>query len=93
MIKTTIKIDGMMCPMCEAHVTETIRKAYPEAKVTSSHKKGESIVMAPIYLSEKVLKKAIGDTGYTFVGMTSEEAPEKKGFFQKFFTRAENADW
>ncbi|MCD8338700.1 MAG: hypothetical protein LUC43_00610 [Burkholderiales bacterium] len=93
MIKTTIKIDGMMCPMCEAHVTETIRKAYPEAKVTSSHKKGESIVLAPIYLNEKILKKAIGDTGYTFISMSSEEAPDEKSFLQKLFHRGEDADW
>ena len=36
MIKTTLKIDGMMCGMCEAHIKDTIRKAVPDAdKVTA----------------------------------------------------------
>ena len=32
MIKTILKIDGMMCGMCEAHVCDAIRKSIPEAK-------------------------------------------------------------
>ena len=32
MIKTTIKIDGMMCGMCESHVSDAIRKAVPSVK-------------------------------------------------------------
>ena len=40
MYKTTIKIDGMACGMCEAHVNEAIRKVCAAKKVTSSHKKG-----------------------------------------------------
>lgn len=43
MIKTTLKIEGMTCGMCEAHICETIRKAVPGAKkVTASHKRGEA---------------------------------------------------
>ena len=32
MSKITVKIDGMMCGMCEAHVCDAIRKAVPKAK-------------------------------------------------------------
>ena len=40
MIKTTLKIEGMMCSMCEAHINDVIRKAVPGAKkVSSSHAK------------------------------------------------------
>lgn len=28
MIKTVLKIDGMACGMCEAHVNDAIRKAF-----------------------------------------------------------------
>lgn len=35
MYKTTAKIDGMACSMCEAHVNETVRRAFPVKKVTS----------------------------------------------------------
>ena len=31
-MKVTLKIEGMACGMCEAHVCETIRKAVPDAK-------------------------------------------------------------
>ena len=33
MIKTTVKIDGMACSMCEAHINDAIRKAFPVKKV------------------------------------------------------------
>ena len=43
MTKTILKIDGMMCGMCEAHVNDAIRKIIPNAqKVKSSHTKGKS---------------------------------------------------
>ena len=28
MTKTTLKIDGMMCGMCESHMNDAIRKAF-----------------------------------------------------------------
>ena len=37
MIKTTVKVDGMMCGMCESHVNDAVRKAFQVKKVTSSH--------------------------------------------------------
>ena len=38
MIKTTLKIDGMMCGMCESHINDVIRRVVPDAqKVKSSH--------------------------------------------------------
>ena len=40
---TTLKIDGMMCSMCEAHINDVIRKAVPGAKkVSASHTRGEA---------------------------------------------------
>ena len=44
MFKTILKIEGMRCSMCEAHINDVIRKTVPDAKkVKSSHKKGESV--------------------------------------------------
>mgnify|MGYP002227653021 FL=1 len=28
MIKTTVKVDGMMCGMCESHVNDAVRRAF-----------------------------------------------------------------
>mgnify|MGYP000538499094 CR=1 FL=1 len=39
MIETTVKVDGMMCGMCEAHVNDAVRKACPVKKVNSSRSK------------------------------------------------------
>ena len=35
MTQTTIKIDGMMCGMCESHVNDAISRAFKVKKVTS----------------------------------------------------------
>ena len=29
MLKITVQVDGMMCGMCEAHVNDAVRKAFP----------------------------------------------------------------
>lgn len=33
MIKTTVKVDGMMCGMCESHVNDAVRKAFQVKKL------------------------------------------------------------
>ena len=39
MTKITLKIDGMMCGMCESHVNDVIRKNFNVKKVNSSRAK------------------------------------------------------
>ncbi len=81
MIKTTLKIEGMMCSMCEAHICETIRKAVPEAKkVTASRGKGEASFLTDSAPDAGRLKAAIDGTGYSCLGIASEPY-EKKGWF------------
>lgn len=45
MLKITMKIDGMMCGMCESHVNDAVRKVFPVKKVTSSRSKGETVIL------------------------------------------------
>jgi len=40
MQKITVKLDGMMRGMCESHVNDAIRRAFPAKKVTPSHSRG-----------------------------------------------------
>ena len=82
MIKTTMKIDGMMCGMCEARVCDAIRKAVPAAKkVAASRSKKEASFLTEEAVDADSLKKAIDATGYTCLGI--ESAPyEKKGWFR-----------
>lgn len=81
MIKTTMKIDGMMCGMCEAHVCDAIRKAVPSAKkVIASRSKEEASFLTEEAVAEDRLKAAIDATGYSCLGI--ESIPyEKKGLF------------
>ncbi len=80
MVKTTLKIDGMMCGMCETHINEAVRKAVDAKKVKSSHKKGETVIISEDNLDEQALREAIKNTGYDLMDMTSEPY-EKKGLF------------
>ena len=80
MIQTTVKISGMACSMCEAHVNDTIRAAFPVKKVSSSHTKGETVILSREPLDEDALRAAIDATGYT-VGDVRAVPYEKKGLF------------
>ena len=80
MLKYILKIDGMMCGMCEAHINEAIRAAFNVKKVSSSHSAGETVIITEDPLDETKLAEAIGATGYT-LGSVKNEPYEKKGFF------------
>lgn len=79
MIRMTIKVEGMACSMCEAHVNEAIRKAVPVKKVTSSHKKGETQLILENPVDEQVVKQAIESIGYRVISVESG-LYEKKRF-------------
>ena len=73
MNKITVKIEGMACGMCEAHICDAIRRAFPEAKkVSASRRRGEATFLAENVPDREALEKAITDTGYTFVAAETE---------------------
>ena len=80
MTKTTLKIDGMMCGHCEAHVNDAIRNAFDVKKVTSSHSKGETVIISEQPLDESRLTETVNATGYTLLSSSSEPY-EKGGLF------------
>ena len=59
MIKTVLKVNGMMCGMCEAHMNDLVRKNFKVKKVTSSVKDGETVVISEENLDIPFLKKEI----------------------------------
>ena len=80
MIKTTLKIDGMMCPMCEAHVCDAIRKAVPAAKKGKANRaRGEATFLTEDPVNGTEVGGAVTATGYTCLGVKS--APAAKGLF------------
>ena len=88
MTKITMKIDGMMCGMCEAHVNEAIRGAFRVKKVTSSHTKGECIVISENDIPDEELQNAVlvDEIGFTFreTDVSDDGEPEytrNEGYF------------
>lgn len=73
MVKTIIKIEGMMCGMCESHINAAIRKHFDVKKVKSSHKKGQTVVVSYEKIDLKALKKVIDETGYTLISVNQNE--------------------
>ena len=82
MLKIVLEIDGMMCGMCEAHINDAIRNAFPVEKVTSSHAKGRVEILTEASISNEALKAAITETGYDLKSIAVE--PYKRtGLFRK----------
>lgn len=82
MYKTTVKIDGMMCGMCESHVCDAIRKTVPSAKkVKVSRAKKEATFISDEVIDSSVLEKAVNDIGYDYLGYDTTPY-EKKGLFR-----------
>lgn len=82
MVKTTVKIGGMACGMCESHINDVIRKTFPDAKkVASSHKKGISSFVTEDAVDPSKLEEAVEATGYHYLGVVSQEPYQKHGLF------------
>ena len=80
MIQTTVKVSGMVCSMCEAHINDAIRAAFSVEKVSSSHSKGETVILSKEPLGENALRAAINATGY-MAGEIRAAPYERKGLF------------
>jgi copper chaperone CopZ len=80
MIKIVLTVDGMMCGMCESHINDAVRNAFSVKKVTSSHTKGQTVILTELDIDDDTLRKVIDKTGYTVVSVT-KEAYVKKGLF------------
>lgn len=62
---TTLKINGMMCPHCEATVKTALESIDGVTSAEVSHESGTAVVILSKEVSEDVLKKAVVDKGYT----------------------------
>ena len=76
MVKITMHVEGMMCPHCEAHMNDAIKAAFKVKKVTSSHEKKTTEIIANEDIPEAAILEAVKETGYTVSDIKSE--PHKK---------------
>ncbi len=82
MIQYTIAVEGMQCGMCEAHVNDAVRQAFPVKKVTSSHTKNQTIILSNNEMDEEAIRGVIEGTGYKVLSVSSEPY-KKKGLFHR----------
>lgn len=66
-MEKTIKIEGMMCPHCEATVKKTLEELDGVTQAVASHEKGTAIVTLEKDVPFETLKKAVEDKGYTVI--------------------------
>ena len=78
MIETIVKVDGMMCGMCEGHISDAIRSHFPVKKVSSSHSKGRTVIRSQEALDQAQLRQVIDATGYKALDVVSRPV-EKRG--------------
>ena len=65
----TVKIEGMMCAHCEANVKNTLEALEGITGADVSHEKGTAVITLSKEVDSKVIKKAIEDKGYNFIGV------------------------
>ena len=72
MIKVTVNVEGMMCPHCEAHVNEAVKKAFGVEDVVSSHENKTTVFTVPEKVDEEKVRQTIKDAGYEVTGITQD---------------------
>ncbi len=65
----TLKIEGMMCPHCEADVKGTLEGMEGVASAEVSHKEGTAVVMLSAAVADDTLKTAVENKGYTVISV------------------------
>ncbi len=68
-MKKTMKIEGMMCPHCEAHVKKALEAKAEVAEAAVSHKEGTAIVTLSAELSDAALRAAVEAEGYKVISI------------------------
>ena len=67
-MKKTVKIEGMMCPHCEARVKKVLEELPFIQSAVPSHEKGEAVLTLSGEFDEAAVRKVIEENGYKFVG-------------------------
>lgn len=84
MIKITVKVDGMVCGMCETNINEMVKKVFDVKKITTSHARRETVILTEENIDDQELKDIIGQAGYGVISIDKEEY-KKKRLFGKLF--------
>lgn len=66
-MKKVIKIDGMMCPHCEASVKKALEAIDGVVEAVPSHEEKQAVVTLSADVADEVLNQAVIDAGYTIL--------------------------
>ena len=83
MYKITLTIDGMSCPMCEAHLNDVIRREFKIKQVKSSHKRGDMVIVTVDKLDRSELERTVESVGYKLLSYECM-LYEKPSLFARF---------
>ena len=64
----TLKIEGMMCSHCEAHIKGALEKIDGVTSAVTSHEKGTAVIELSKDVPEELFKAAITEAGYKYLG-------------------------
>ena len=67
-MKVTVKIEGMMCTHCKAHVEKALSAIDGVTSVTADHMAGTATVESTREIPQAELKAAVEAAGYTYLG-------------------------
>ena len=68
-MKKTMKIEGMMCPRCEAHVVKALKAIEGVTDAVADHKAGTAVVTLAAPVEDAVLKAAVEAEEYPVLGI------------------------
>jgi Cu2+-exporting ATPase len=68
-MKKTMKIEGMMCPRCEAHVVKALKAVEGVADAVADHVAGTAVVTLTAPVEDGVLKAAVEAEEYAVLGI------------------------
>ena len=71
-MKTIIKIEGMMCPHCSGRVKKVLEAIDGVIEADVSHERGDAIVTLEKKIADEVLTNAVTEAGYKVLGVSKE---------------------
>ena len=69
-MEKTMKIEGMMCPHCEATVKKALENIDGVASAAVSHEQGTAVVELEAPVDNAVLQKAVEDKDYKVLSIS-----------------------
>ena len=71
-MKKVMKIEGMMCPHCEARVKSILEELGEVETAAVSHKDGKAVLTLNKQIGDETLKSVVENAGYKVISIDTE---------------------